>query len=227
VKEPITKLEAHVESLFTLTICAHERFLFLRPMMVNQQLIDRIAREEKGIGFRQLRGWLYWALVQELSKICCDKDLKTPCIANICSSLKDPNVLKALEDNYVKKGREMGSESHLRSEFQRIYIGLKQRSEEMLNSTTVGGYKTIRDKLISHNELRKSPAGNYEFFDVKESKLKYGEERKLLETIRAIVTDLLCLVRNTDFGWDTFFRQEEKTVCDFFGIESINGSDQV
>ncbi len=42
MKERIEKLEAHVEALWQLTIGAHERFLFLRPMMINQQLIDRI-----------------------------------------------------------------------------------------------------------------------------------------------------------------------------------------
>src|ERR1700682_4607488 len=115
MKERIAKLGEQVEALFTLTIRAHERFLFLRPMMVNQQLINRIASEAKGIGFRQLRSWLYWALVQELSKICYDKDPKSPCISKICDTLeKNPDLLEALQNKYLVNSREMGPEPERR-----------------------------------------------------------------------------------------------------------------
>jgi len=29
-------------------------------MMVNEKLIERISLQEKGVGFGQLRDWLYW-----------------------------------------------------------------------------------------------------------------------------------------------------------------------
>ena len=117
----------------------------------------------------------------------------------------------------------MFPDAQLRSEFRGIYSRFRQHSREMLASNSVGGYKTVRDKLIAHNELRKSPAG-YDFFDdFKELNLKYGDERRLLETLRELVEDLLYLVRNIDFSWDTLFRQEEKNVCDFWEIGSIDG----
>jgi hypothetical protein len=81
MNERIAKLEAEVEALFDLTIRAHVRFIFLRPMLADQQLRDRIGKEAKAIGFQQLRDWLYWDLVQELSKICSDKEAKSPSIA--------------------------------------------------------------------------------------------------------------------------------------------------
>src|SRR5260370_31511865 len=43
--------------------------------------LKQIACEAKGIGFRQLRNWLYWAFIQELSQICCDSDERSPCVA--------------------------------------------------------------------------------------------------------------------------------------------------
>ena len=56
----IAKLEAEVDSLLGLLIRAYGQFLFLRPMMVNEKLIERISLQEKGVGFGQLRDWLYW-----------------------------------------------------------------------------------------------------------------------------------------------------------------------
>jgi len=78
-----------------------------------------------------------------------------------------------------------------------------------------------RINLSQTNELRKSEGG-YAFFDVKELKLKYGHERLLLETVRSLVEDLILLVRNTDFAWDTFLHQEKKIVYEFWQIDKID-----
>jgi hypothetical protein len=201
-------------------------------MMINQQLIDRIKNEARGIGFRQLRDWLYWALILEIRKICSDKNEQTPCISKVRVALEESETIKALEDKYVKSGREIAPKAQLRSEFRGIYSRFMQQSGEMLASDSVGSYKTVRDKLIAHNDLLKSarrpiesalPAGYNFFDDFEKLKLKYGDERTLLETLRGLVVDLLTLVRNVDFNWDSFLGQEEKHVCDFWEIESIDG----
>jgi len=221
MNEQIAKLEAEVEALFDLTIRVYERFIFLRPMLTNHELHDRIGREAKGIGFRQLRNWLYWGLVQELIKICSDKDPRSPSIATVTQKLKDIELRKQLEEKYVKNNREMG-EARLRAFFNKAYSDYKNRADELLSSNSVGGYKKIRDKLISHNELRLSRESRtgYDFFDVKDAKLKYGDERKLLETLQVLIDHLLLIVRNVDFSWDTFFRNEEQVARDFWQLKN-------
>jgi hypothetical protein len=181
-------------------------------------LHDRIGKEAKAIGFQQLRSWLYWGLVQELANICSDQDPRSPSIMTLTQKLKNMELRKQLEKKCVKNNREMG-ETEVRSFFDRAYSDYLTRAGEMLSSHSVGSYKTIRDKLISHNELRPSPTG-YDFFDVKEAKLKYGDERKLLETLQALVDDLLLIVRNVDFSWDSFFRNEEKIAGDFWELNT-------
>jgi hypothetical protein len=221
LNEQVAKLEAEVEALFNLTIRAYERFIFLRPMLANQELHDRIGEEAKAMGFRQLRDWLYWGLVQELSKICSDRDDKSPSIRTVTRKLKDVHLRSELEEKCVKNNREMG-EAEVRASFNRAYSDYQTRAEEMLSSHSVGGYKTIRDKLISHNELRRSqrsPTG-YDFFDVKDAKLKYGDERTLLETLQVLVDHLLLIVRNIDFSWESFFRDEEQVARDFWELNA-------
>ena len=94
MNEQIGKLEAEVEALFDLTIRAYARFIFLRPMLTDQRLHDRIGKEAKAIGFQHLRSWLYWGLVQELTKICSDKDPRSPSIAVVTQKLKDIELRK-------------------------------------------------------------------------------------------------------------------------------------
>src|SRR5437588_2761137 len=120
MKERIAKLEAEVEALFDLTIRAYARFIFLRPMLADQELNDRIGKQAKAIGFQQLRDWLYWALVQELAKICSDKDPRSPSITTITDKLKDTALRKELEEKCVKNNREMGEEA-VRASFNEAY----------------------------------------------------------------------------------------------------------
>lgn len=89
----------------------------------------------------------------------------------------------------------------------------------MLASPSVGGYKQIRDKLISHNELRRKSNG-YDFYDVEDADVKFGDERKLLETLQVLLNDLLLIVRNTSNTWENFRDDFEKIARDFWGISS-------
>jgi hypothetical protein len=216
----IAKLEGEVEALFDLTVRAYERFIFLRPMLRNQELLNRIGKQAKAIGFQRLRNWLYWSLVQELTKICSDKDPRSPSIASVTHKLKDVRLRKQLEDKYLKNNREMGETAELRAFFKQKYADYKRRADEMLSSHAIGGYKTIRDKLISHNELRRSADSEtgYDFYDIKNAKMKYGDERKLLETLQILTDDLLLIVRNIDFSWDTVFRNEDEIALDFWEL---------
>src|SRR5713101_1594792 len=113
LQERIAKLEAEVDSLLTLTIRALERFLFLRPMLANVPLNDRIQAEGRLAGFDRLRDWLYWGFIQELIKICLNSGDRAPCIAKIRDKLNDAETLKALEDKYSKNNREIASEAEL------------------------------------------------------------------------------------------------------------------
>jgi hypothetical protein len=221
MNERIAKLEAEVEAVFDLTIRAYARFIFLRPMLADQKLHDRIGNEAKAIGFQQLRSWLYWGLVQELAKICSDKDPRSPSIMRLARKLKASELRKRLEAKCLKNNREMGEE-RVRASFNEAYEDFQKRAKEMLSSHSVGGYKTIRDKLISHNELRLSRLSitGYDFFDVKESKLKYGDERRLLEALVVLIDQLLLIVRNVDFSWESFFRNEERVAHDFWELNA-------
>src|SRR6516162_6592307 len=220
MKEQIEKLEAEVEALFTLTVRAYGRFAFLRPMMRNKVLLRRIGRERKGEGFARLRNWLYWALVLELNKICSDHGKRTPSIQTITEKLEDDHLRKQLEDKYAKGNADM-DDAELRAEFNDLYSKYLRRAKKLLSSQSVGGYKTIRHKLIAHNELTSSRSGpgrpseltrikGYDFFDVKNAKVKYGDERRLLSKLQGLIKLLLSIVRSVGCDWGTSVRIEEK-----------------
>jgi hypothetical protein len=207
MNKQIAKLEAEVEALLTSTIGAYQKFIFLCPMLENQKLHGRINKERNAYGFERLRLWLYWSLVQQLSNICSDTDSRSPSIATVTEKLKKDQLRKQLEEKCVKNNRLFG-EAEIRADFNRAYSDYVRRAEEMLSSRAVGGYKKIRNKLVSHHDRH---------FDVKNANVKIGDERKLLETLQVLVGHLLIIVRNTDHSWDSILRGEEKIARDFWG----------
>ncbi len=220
MKKQIEKLEAEVNALQTLTIRACGRFVLLRPMMRNKALLCRIGRQRKGVEFARLRNWLYWALVLELIKICSDSDDRSPSISRITEKLKnDDHLKKRLEDMYAKGNREFG-EAELRVEFNRLYSNYLRRAKKLLSSQSVGGFKDIRDKLMAHNELRWSKNG-YDFFDVRNAGLKYGDERRLLSKLQGLVRLLLLIVQRVDFEWEPTVRSEEKAARKFWDLQAL------
>jgi hypothetical protein len=234
IADEIAKLKARVESLQGLLIRAYAKFLFFRPMMVNNQLNERISTEERGAGFSQLRNWLYWDFIQELVKLCNDPDNRTPSIRQLNKALVEPIILASLKEQYsqrtwpvmreedlqIAQHFQKKEEEELRLEFDETYRRFQDNSTKLLSSDALNGYVTIRNKLIAHNELQKTADG-YDFFDVRVLKLKYGQERRTLEMARDVVDDLDLLVRNSSFAWDSFLEQETTDVCKFWNIEAM------
>jgi hypothetical protein len=187
-----------VEAVFELTVNAFFRFHFLKPMLDNRKLFGRVARENKAVGFNQLGNWLYSDLVLELAKLCHDKgkQKRGPSIYAIREKLRDRAMVKALRDNYASRGREVADANELKREFSMIYRRFCKTADRTLSTRVAGGFKTIRDKLIAHDELRK--AGK--FHDVTGARLKYGHEHRLFKTTQRLVTDLMTLVRGADIA---------------------------
>ena len=203
-------------------------------MMLNDKLNARISTEGRGAAFDQLRNWLYWDFIQELVKICADSDPRSPSIRNIKTALGDEQIIRELRRKYTLRTpisagkdyevflRRLHEEEQrvLCNEFDQTLRGFHDASDALLASEALAGYATIRDKLIAHNELRHAPE-RHGFFDIAVLKLKYGQERELLEQAREIVDAIELLVRTCSFAWDSFIDRETRNVCTFWQIEQI------
>ena len=216
MNEQIEKLEAEVEALLQPDDTAYGRFAFLKPMMRNKVLLRRIRREQKGEGFARLRNWLFGRSFSSSTRFASDDGKRTPSIKTITLKLKDADLRKQLEDTYAKGNPDV-EEAELRAEFNRLYSKFLRRAKKLLSSQSVRGYKTIRHKLIAHNELQKNGS---DFFDIKNAEVKFGDERRLLSKLQGLVKLLLLIVRRVDFEWGTAVRIEEKAARKFWQLQS-------
>ena len=141
-KEGIEKLEAEAGSLMTLLIRAYAQFLFLRPMLVHNELIARIGTEGKMAGFEQLRNLLYWNFIQELVQLCEDNDKRTTSVSKLMEKIKDPSVKKILEDKFSCHGLPQieGEDEETRRDIRK---SMKKNGGKNLEKISIG-FKIIR-----------------------------------------------------------------------------------
>jgi hypothetical protein len=161
---------------------------------------------------------LYWNLVQELVKIVADDDRRVPSIRNLRRHLEDRQVKAAFQTKYSAWGspakksdapdvrqfwehRALRREQEGKQTFDLLYDKAMKESTDLLNSHALAGMKEVRDKLLAHNEL-KPQNGSYQFIDIKNYGLKYGDERVLLEMATRVFDDFFALVKGAPFEWD-------------------------
>ena len=204
--------------LLDLFIGTHTVYAILRPMNVDEKLVARISRENRGAGFDTIRHVLYWNLIQELVKIVADDDCRVPSIHNLRRQFEDGGVKAVFQKKYSAWGsntkesdpsdtkefwkcKSLEHEQSRENEFDSLYDKAMNESAELLSSAALSGMKTVRDKLLAHNEL-KLQNGSYQFVDIRSFGLKYGDERALLEKATDIFNSFFALISRASFDWD-------------------------
>jgi AbiU2 len=226
MEQRIAKIEAHTEQLRHLLIGAHTVLAILRPMNIDEELVARLSRQNRGAGFGTIRHVQYWNLVQELVKIVADDDCRVPSIHNLRRHLEDVRIKSAFQKKCSAWGspakesdtpevkefwklRDLQHEQEGRQMFDALYDKAMKESAELLNSTALASMKKIRDKHLAHNEL-KFQNGSYRFIDIQSYGLKYGDEKVLLEKARQVFDDFSALVNRASFEWDRFKATTER-----------------
>lgn len=90
----------------------------------------------------------------EFAKICRNNDKRSPSIYGIRKKLANKRLVQALEKRYVSNNPQIDDDAAVRNEFRIIYERFCMSADEMLNGRVGVGYKTVRDKLLAHNEHR-------------------------------------------------------------------------
>lgn len=214
-RQQLGKLKGHTDRLVDLALGTWERAKLLEPMMSNHDLNDRIRRERKGRGFARIRNCLYWDLVHEIVKLTVDTDPRCPSIKNVVRELEKPGVYAGLKkisarpimavgdplpedvQRYMWEQDKRELEAKFDAQFERIMEG----TQTLTSSPATQAYKTVRDKLIAHNELVYR-GSSYTSVSIKDMGLKYGDERQVLIDATAIISDLYSVINRTSFDWD-------------------------
>ncbi len=219
----IEKLEAYAGHLLDTFILLRERYAILAPILFDKDVVARHGTKERSSGFNILLNSLFLSCAQDIAKLAMDQDDRAPSIHNLVRAVtdeklradfrsryaswaisplaeQDPEVLAALQKMQVKEHVERGEH------FDKLYCELTELWAQLSTSSEMKAFKTIRDKVSAHTEIRLS-ADKYQSVDVSKLGLKWGDLRKMVDTMQRIVELLGLLVRNAGFAWEMLDEQ--------------------
>lgn len=169
-----------------------EKYAFVRPMIFDKDILDKYSEGKRSRGYISIRYALYYDAIQDLVKLAFDKTTKkTPSIINALNTLNHDALRNVLCENFAKREHPVPShdekeveealieleetaEAERREMFVSTYDSILERWDEVEQQHWVNGFKTVRDKLTAHLELR-CIDGKYIITDVAELGLKWSD----------------------------------------------------
>lgn len=231
----IEKLQAHAAHLLDAFIQLRERYALLEPMLFSEIVTKERGAGRQARGFRVLKHSLFLSCSQDIAKLALDDDERTPSLANLIRSLADDDLRAELREQFAVwkipsieeesdpeivaalRRIELREESERREQFDSLYCEATALWAKLSTSAVVKAYRTIRDKLSAHTEVR-FVVDKYQFIDVGSIGLKWGDFRTTIEEMQRLVEIMGLLIRNAGFAWDMLDKQLDEAGRGFWEL---------
>jgi len=228
----IEHLEALSSHLLDGFLALRERYALLEPMLFDQKVVATRGSGKQARGFMSLRQSLFLICVQDIAKIIADTDKRAPSIRNITSVLEnaplntlreryavwnlplpqqetDPEIILAL------RRIELCEETERRTQFDELLKELKTLRNILDTAPVITVFRTIRDKLTAHTEVR-FIADKYQTIDITMLGIKWGDMKTVIADIQRAVELIGLLVRNACFAWNLLDEQLDNSATAFW-----------
>jgi hypothetical protein len=235
----IEKLQAHAAYLLDAFIQLRERYALLEPMLFSEVVARERGAGLQARGFRVLQNSLFLSCSQDIAKLTLDMDDRTPSLANLICALTDERIREKLREQFASwkippieeavdpeiaealRRMELREEAERQEQFDNLYCEVTMLWAKLSTSAIVKAYRTIRDKLSAHIEVRLI-ADKYQFTDVGSLGLKWGDFRKTIDEMQRLVEITGLLIRNAGFAWDMLDEQLSEASNGFWGLPLLD-----
>lgn len=213
------KIVAHSSHLLTAFIQLRERYALLHPMLFVEHVPKQYGSWKQARGFTILKTSLFLSCCQDIAKLITDHYDDTPSIKKILAKLGDASVRAQFRKRYCD-GRsrfaeddcdptladvykQMALEDEVKDgrEFDETYDQAVRLWEEMESSPLLKGFRTIRDKVTAHTEI-KLHNDEYKPVDIGTLGIKWGDLQRIIVDMQQLVELIGRLTRDAGFAWD-------------------------
>lgn len=238
----VEKIVAHADHLLTAFIQLRERYSLLHPMLFHEHVPKQYGSFRQARGFTILKTSLFLSCCQDIAKISTDfhKDGKTPSIKRIMNQLLVDEIRgdfrrrycegrpmfgsvdddPALQEVYGRMTLDYAHQQGL--EFDRNYELSKRCWEALEQSPAIQGFRTIRDTVTAHTEIRRhADSGIYRPVDIGELGITWGDLKRTIDAMQTLVELIGRLTRDASFAWDSLDRALNQAGSDFWADRSL------
>ena len=226
----VSKVQAHASELLDLHLRLAEKNALLQKLGFDHALVKRLSGTTSQHGVATLQHTLYLSCAQDIAKIVFDRANRAPSLSNILHTLKDGQVRKQLQTNFsvwsepdyrsykdpaiveALKRIDLREAAERLEQFSQLLGELETLGMGILSSPTFSAFKTVRDKITAHTEIR-LVADKYTPIDLGSLSLKWGDINTCVDQLERPVELVGLVVRNSSFAWDGFHSQLENNVA--------------
>ena len=198
-----------------------QRYAILDPMLFDETVVATHGSGKRTRGFSVLKHSLFLSCAQDITNLTLDDHPRTPSLSNNILALTDDALRHSLREQFAiwtislaeeetdpeileaLRRMELREKTQRRAQFDELYCEATALWAALSTSPTIKSFKTIRDKVAAHTEVR-LVADKYQFVDVGTLGIKWGDIRATLEQMQRLVEIIGLLIRNAGFAWDSF-----------------------
>lgn len=208
----------------------------LQPLLFEQGVVDAWGKREKHRGFVVLRNSLFLTCAQDIAKITCDEDPRTPSIRNLMLGLSDEKVRAALRDRFKQwripvadsevedtelieafRRLEQVEEAERSAQFESLYAEALIAWASLSSDPAITAFRTVRDKVTAHSEL-KYHVDKYQPMDIGTLGIRWGDLRMCMERMQRLIEIIGMIVRTSSFAWDSLDEQLSRSARNFWAL---------
>lgn len=215
-----------------------QRYAILDPMLFDKTVVATHGSERRARGFHILKHSLFLSCAQDIAKLTLDDDLRTPSLNNNIRALTDDALRHSLREQFAiwkippaeedtdpeiieaLRRMELREEVQRRAQFDELYCEATALWAALSTSPTIKSFKTIRDKVSAHTEVR-LVADKYQFVDIGTLGIKWGDVKVTIGQMQRLVEIVGLLIRNAGFAWDTLDGQLKQASIGFWGVDDV------
>lgn len=215
-----------------------QRYAILEPMLFDKTVVATHGSGKKTRGFSVLKHSLFLSCAQDIAKLTIDNDPRTPSLSNNIRALNDNSLRITLRERFAVwkipmveeradpeilealRRMELREEAQRRAQFDELYCEATTLWAALSTSSTIESFKTIRDKVSAHTEVR-LVADKYQFVDIGTLGIKWGDIRVTIAQMQRLVEIIGLLIRNSGFAWDSLDDQLKHASDGFWSIGDV------
>lgn len=193
-------------------------------MLFDSSVIFANGSGNRARGFSVLKHSLFLSCAQDIAKLTFDDDPRTPSLSNHIKAFSDEALRNKLRERFADwkvplaeeetdpeiiealRRMDLREEAQRRAQFDELYCEATSIWSYLSTSTTVKSFKTIRDKVSAHTEVR-LVADKYQFVDLGSLGIKWDDIKSTICRMQRLVEIIGQLVRNVGFAWDLLDEQ--------------------
>jgi hypothetical protein len=223
MRNKLQKLQGHTSNLLTAFVQLRERYALLDPMLHDNRVSLQYGSGRQARGYAVLRWSLFLDCCHDLANICFDIDNRTPSICKLVLDLRDIDVRRYICKQHSKarlaselcdipawraamyKQVAQAAAIEYSVEFDQRFKTLDASWAEFEKSPIHQSFKTIRNKITAHTELR-CVNNQYRPVEVNDQPVEWSHLKPTIELTQQIITALCDLISDASIAWDSIDR---------------------